>query len=232
MIPTVEQVKVRACGLLGDAEQDTFTHEVLREPFSSAYEELAAEFLANHLPRFKLIVLYTLPASTTELTPDTALITNFGELDTLEERPSGSSESFVPVSEVDQLSQVPAQSRLIQFVWRNDRFYFIGATGATQLRITYYDSGAAPETGTIAVDGCLNFLAYRTAAIAGPPKGYAEIASDYDKQARGPYLDNRGGFMQQLIAPIILAQQRVQHQQPAFEAGGNRILGGQPPFYN
>lgn len=66
------------------------------------------------------------------------------------------------------------QSTLGVYLWINEMFQFRGAAQATQLRITYYASGAPPTNvnTVIGVDNARDFLAYATAANAARSKGW------------------------------------------------------------
>lgn len=218
MIPSVDEVLLLAAQLLGDPTQRKFNDAKLQPFFELAYEELTGEMARHHVRKQKRAVTYALPANTTSLTPLTASISNFGELIRMEERPYGSSELYTRVRPVDSLPQNTATDLLHWVEWSDDTWRFIGATQAIQLRITYWDSGAAPTSGSVGIDGSKNFLAYRTAANAGIPAGNVELAVEYDKQARGPYRDGGGGFIHALIQAMVVAEQKVQIQLPAYTA--------------
>ena len=71
MIPTVEEVKILAAGLLGEPTPRKFTAEKLQPSFELAYEELMEEMARNHLTKQLRAVTYPLAANTTSLTPAT-----------------------------------------------------------------------------------------------------------------------------------------------------------------
>jgi hypothetical protein len=224
MIPTVEEVLALAAGLLGERTPRKFTAAALQPAFEMAYEELTEEMARNHLVKQLRTVVYPLAANTTSLTPAAIGISNFGELYTMEERIYGSTGIFTLVTACTALPQRQAVEKLIDYEWSNDTWNFIGATVATQLRIRYYDSGAAPTTGTCGIDGCKNFLAYRVAAIAGFTAGNKDLARDYDRQARGPVLDNNGGFIFRLIQAAVTGEQASQLQMPIYHAQNLAML--------
>lgn len=228
MIPSVEACKTHAAGLLGDPTQRKFTSEKLQPAFELAYEELTGEMARNHLRKQKRIVTYALTSGVIALLPVTAGISNFGELILMEERGYGSSGLYTKVTARTSLPQRYAVDLLMEYEWSNDEWHFIGATQDIDLRISYYDSGAAPTTGSVGIDGSKNFLAYRTAAIAGFPAGNKDMARDYDKMARGPRLDNDGGFIFSLIQAQVTAEQSTQLQLPYFRAGNWMYLPGAP----
>jgi len=218
MIPTVEQVYDLTAYLLGDPMKKVFTPSYLMQAFGSAWQEMMDYALADQIPFIESAASYTLPANTASLTPATAGITNFGELVRMEERPAGSSEEYTGVVPVTQLSQRPADSALREFKWRADAWFFVGATQNIDLRITYYLSGKAPSTGSTGFDNCLNFLAYRTAAIAGPPLGFdLGLARSYDVEARGPGLDGSAGHIFKLLQPMVRSKQKMPLQLPAYD---------------
>ena len=159
---------------------------------------------------------------------------NFGELISLEERASGSSEKYRPVYLVETRPQTEAQNYFYVTEWRGDVFYFVGSTQDIQIRIDYYSSGGDLEdTDTVALDGAQNFLAYRLAALAGPGKGYPELAKHWDREARGNDPDRYpGGALHRFLKAPVRSLQKTPLQQPAYTAGGSRaVQGGRPPHY-
>lgn len=228
MIPSVEEVLQLAARLLGDPLARKFTPDRLQPFFEMAYEELTGEMARYHIAKQKRAVLYTLSANTTSLTPATAAISNFGELIRMEERRNGSSDLFTLVERVDRLPQVSAIEKLLYQEWYDDTWHFIGATQAIELRINYWDSGVAPTTGSIGMDGCKNFLAYRTAAGAALPAGNVELGRDLDRQARGPMLDGGGGFLHSFIQAQVVAEQQAQMQPPAYRSSQVNPTGRPP----
>ena len=221
MIPTVEQVLDQAAYHLGDQTGRKFSHEKLTPAFHAAFQEIHDHLLAYQIPLIEYVTTYTLPVNTSLLTPATALIANFGELIRMEERPSGSSEDYKDVIACGELPQTDSQDRLYQYKWRLDTFYFVAATQAIQLRLTYYGSGTAPTTGSVGIDNSMNFLSKRTAAIAGKTAGMIEVAGDLDVEARGRNLDGSGGDLHRLLQPMVRARNKVRVQMPAYSAGGN-----------
>lgn len=228
MIPTVEEVVALAAGLLGERTPRKFTAAALQPAFEMAYEELTEEMARNHLTKQLRTVVYPLIANTTSLTPAAIGVSNFGELYSMEERIYGSTGIYTLVVACTALPQRQAVQLLVNYEWSNDTWNFIGATGAVQLRIRYYDSGAAPTTGTCGIDGCKNFLAYRVAAIAGFTAGNKDLARDYDRQARGPNLDNNGGFIFRLIQAAVTGEQASQLQMPIYHAQNLAMLPFSP----
>lgn len=230
MIPSVEEVLQLSARLLGDPLARKFTPDKLQPFFEMAYEELVGEMARYHVAKQKRAVLYTLPANTTTLTPETAGISNFGEMIRMEERRSGSSDLFTLVEVVDRLPQVDPTDKLLYQEWYDDTWHFLRASNNIELRINYWDSGVAPTTGSVGLDGAKNFLAYRTAAAAALPYGNVELGRDLDRQARGPQLDGGAGFMHTFIQAQVTAAQQMQLQPPAYRAFRVNPIGRPPGF--
>lgn len=232
MIPTVAQVTIRMQSLLGDEEKRVFSDALCLRGYQQAYEYLSDAMVRNQIPRAIRVATYTLPANTTELTPATASLTNFGELIELSERASGTSEDFIPLYEGDLSGNGRAAGSLGIFEWRGDSFIFYGATSSRQLRFRYYDSGEAPTSGSVGIDGSLNFLATYGAAQVGPSRGYddSEIQR-MRREALGPNLDGNGGLLFDLIQPMVRGLQRVQQQPQPYGAGAYSWRRSRPPLY-
>jgi hypothetical protein len=213
MRPTRDQVKTRYLSLLDDPSASVFTDAVFQEGFAEAYDALYAAFLTNQCPRITCIALVTVPAMTTALTPAQMGIDDFGDFVRISERAYGSDDKFLDLNAVDRLTQRAATDRLLEFCWRNDTFYFLGATGIRELEVEYETSGDAPTTNvTIGVDGCLTFLANYAAGVTGARKGYDEIARRCMQLAVGPKYDlgTVGGELFRIIQPRVRSMQHTQ----------------------
>jgi len=226
MIPSVSEILQDAAELLGDPTARKFTPAKLQNAFAKAYEELTGEMARYFLRKQKRAVNYPLPANTTSLSPATAGISNMGEIIKLEERAYGSDDLYTLVHPRITLPQRVPSIKLYDYEWSDDTMHFVGATNIIDLIITYYDSGVAPTSGSVGIDGSRNFLAHRTAAIAGRPAGNVELAKLLDIDARGPRQDGSGGFMHTLIGAMLTADQKTQLQVPYYKAGGSITIGG------
>lgn len=133
-----------------------------------------------------------------------------------------SAEKFRSVTEVEDLTDRAPVDRLAEFDFDNDTFYFVGATTARQLRITYLMSGTPPVTGSVGVEGSLNFLAARMAGLAGPPKGNRS-ADVMNVQALGPNRDGSGGFLWDLINPMVKQGQSIPSVRQRFRARRSNV---------
>ncbi len=234
MIPTRGQIKAQALGLLDDDAGKIFTETVFATAFQQAYDELFQGLLTGQCPAIKNIVVYTLPANTTSLTPAAAGISDFADLVKLREKLSGSSELFRQLDPREELTQRPPIDRLLEFVWRKNTFYFIGATSIRDLEITYESSGTAPTSdGTsIDVDGCLSVMSNFCAGIMGRRKGYDEIAAACMNFAVGPKYDEgtMGGAMFRLIQAKVRSEQKTPVAPRRFSSFRPLGLRRQGPF--
>jgi hypothetical protein len=232
---TVEEIKKMARLCLGESGVGkTFNDEYLGEWFSAVLEELYQECLNHQIPGVEVITTATLTSGGTSFDPYTDGSLNFGELISLEERASGSSDKYREVHIVETLPQRDAESYLYVAEWRGEVYYFVGATQDIQLRIDYYSSGGdLDDDDVVALDGAQNFLAYRLAALAGPGKGFPELAKHWDTEARGRNPDRfPGGALHRFLKAPVRSLQRNPIQQSAYTAGGNQsIQGGRPPHH-
>lgn len=227
MIPLRSHVKADFLGLLDDTNGATFTDAMFQLAFRAAFDALFQGFLTHQCPRIQTISQYNLTANTTSLTPATAGLTDCGDIDELEERAVGSTDRYTPVDQVDKLTQRDAMDRLLEFTWRLDTFYFIGATTARDLRITSESSGTAPtdDNTAIGVDGSLSFLSYFAVGRAGRRKGYDEIAAECMDLAVGPRYSQGiiGGELWRLISSKVREMQNVTLQQRRYGSGGSTL---------
>lgn len=214
MISTKGNVKTRALALLNDVTQGAYTDAVFLEGFNEAWDALRSAFLQYQIPFIEQIVLYNVNPGTTSFSPLDAGIAGFGELVEMEERAAGSTDRFVHVWEKDKLSQRDPGEAILEFVWRLDRFEMIGVTSAREVRISYWDTGAAyPATDgeSVGVDGAITFLSNFSAGSMAPRKGDYELGVLYLGKAVGARYDEGiiGGALWRLIQPMVRSRQRV-----------------------
>lgn len=214
MISTTAQVRNRVIALLDDPTQAVFTDAIVLPAVGEAIDALQSALVFYEIPRSKVVVTYTLPALTTSVSPATMGIADMGEIIELRERRSGSSDYYTHVYECDDLPQRPQVETLGNWEWRGDQFWFVGATQARQLWLSYFETTEQPTdfTGTTGVDGALSFLSLYAAGVAGPRKGYDELAAAYMQRAVGNRYDQGiiGGGLFYLCQPMVRSRQRVQ----------------------
>lgn len=234
MNPTRGQVKARFQAILDDPSGSVFSEAVFAPAFGEAYDALFTAFLTNQCPRIELITPVIVPAGTTALTPLQMGINDLGDFVLLQERAFGSTNHYRDLQPVDNLSQRPMTDRLLEFSFRNDTFYFVGATGVIDLVVKYETSGEAPvdDTTTINIDGSLTFLSNYAVGVAGGRKGYDEVAQQCMMRAVGPRYDagTVGGELFRIVQPRVRSRQRVQIAPKPFSAF-RRLGGGHAPPY-
>lgn len=223
MISTLAQVKGRTLALLDDVNQGTMTDAVLLPAIGEAIDALQDALTLYQIPKSKAVATYTVPVNTASVTPDALGIANLGEVIEIRERRFGSSDRYITVEEVDDLPQRDAIGQLGQWEWRGDAFYFLGATEARQIQVWYFATTSQPSAldgSSTDVDGALTFLSKYAAGIAGPRKGYNELAALYMQQAVGSRYNEGviGGSLFRLCQPMVRARQRVPVAQPAYSA--------------
>lgn len=215
MISTLAQVKTRVLSLLDDPNGQTFVDSIVLPAVGEALDVLQSALVFYEIPRSKVVVAYTLAANTTSFSPADAGITDCGEIIELRERQSGSTNKYVHIDEVDDLPQRDETQILGQWEWRGDSFWFVGATEARQIWISYFSTIEQPtdlDSTSTGVDGALNVLSLYAAGVAGPRKGYDELGDRYMLRAVGSrYSDGViGGELFRLCQPMVRSRQRVQ----------------------
>lgn len=217
MIPTLDDVFALSRAHLADPDGEVYNNQQLLPFAQMAYGEMYEKMLNLGLSAPEATAYYTLPANTVILTPATAGISNFGELQAqgLSERLAGSTEKYIPLAEQENLSQWDPVDRLRFFEWSGDAFNFVGATTDRQLKIEYWASASAPTSGPLGIDGCQLFIAARAAALACRIRE-PQLSQQLDVDARGPRLDGNAGYLYTLVNPMVLAQQRTTSVRPRF----------------
>lgn len=112
------------------------------------------------------------------------------------------------------LAQAASGNPQAVYNWRNETFRFYPSTEQRQLKIGHTISGNIPEnrlTFALAVDDSLDFLAYRTAALAAYDKGADAAGQRADLLAIGPdgRADGSGGFLEALISEAVKTLQQT-----------------------
>jgi hypothetical protein len=119
--------------------------------------------------------------------------------------------------------------RLLEFNFSNDTFYFVGATGPVDLQLKYDSTGQAPtvDATVINVAGSLTFLSNYAVGVAGPRKGYEEIAARCLNLAVGPKYDlgTVGGELFRLVQARVRSRQKIQIAPKPFSAFRRAITG-------
>jgi hypothetical protein len=208
---------------------------VFQEAFSEAYDALFNALLNAQCPRIRnLIQGILVPPGTLSLTPAQMGITDFADYEFLSERYWGSGDLYVDLNSEDRLTQRSQTDRLLEFVYENDTFYFVGATSTIDLQIKYESSGEAPigDATQILIDASLSFLANYAVGVAGQRKGYDEIGDRCFSLAVGPRYHEGiiGGELFRIIQPRVRSMQHAQVAPKPYSAS-RRLMGRRPVPY-
>ncbi len=207
---------------------------VFQVGLNEAFDVMYSAFLAAQLPRIEIVSYVTVVPGTTALTAADMGILNFGDFIYLSERTLGSNDRYIDLEPVDRLAQEVPTERLRQFNYRDNTFFFIGATTTRQLEIKYDSSGIAPSDpdALITVDACANFLTNYIVGVLGPRKGYDEIGAQCMRLALGANLNPAvpGGQLYALIQPLVRSRQNVQVARKPFTARRRIGTGWATPF--
>jgi hypothetical protein len=193
---TAGQITALVRSLLNDAAGNLFTDGVLLPYANAAYRKVqralanvrSGTFLSDN-------VLLTVPAiavadpsaqvSITDATaPPNQLPPDLLVPLKLWERPNGSFDDFVEMTDLTDHGGLPSQPQtetLLYWEWRADGIYFLGATQDTQVRLRY--EKALPDltdaTSPVLVRNAQEAIAYFTAAMASAARG-APLADRWD----------------------------------------------------
>lgn len=211
-----------------------FNESVFAPAFNEAYQVLYSAMFQAQIPRIELMINWPLPPMTTEIAPEDMGITDFAGPIFLRERIYGSNDKYTDLTEVDVLTQRAPTYKLIEANWRNNKWYFIGATSMIDLQVKYETSGTAPtdDNARILVDNCGPFLWNYCIGVMGPRKGRDETAARCMSMAVGPKyaLGSMGGQLFQLIQPLVRQRQQVQIAPKPYTINRRYGIYRQVPF--
>jgi hypothetical protein len=215
--PTRGYVKYLYQSALDDWPQTStspYQESVFAPAFDQAYNALFNALLNAQGAKIEIMTSVQLAPFTCEATPADLGISGMGEPIFLREKIFGSNEKWKPMDPVDVLSQRQPNTYLREYNWRNNTFYFIGATDVLDLQIKYEASSCPPtsDTASICVDSCANFLANFAIGVSGGRKGDDATMLRCWKLAVGPKYEEGviGGQLYMLIQPSVRNRQNVQ----------------------
>lgn len=244
--PTRLQVKQLYLQILDDPAGSVFTDtanattgavSVFQSGFSQAFDILFNNALNQQVPAVEQVVSgIVIPPSPVpfSVTPAAMGLTSFADWEWISERQYGSNEKFLDLVDEDRLSQRAPTDRLIETVWQNQAFQFLGCTTVREIQIKYVASGAAPtdDTAVVRFDNSLNFLANYAAGVTGGQKGYDAIAERTRMFSVGPKFDlgSIGGELFRLMQPLVRSRQNVQvaHRPYTTQRSGGSWRRGVP----
>lgn len=166
------EVMLDAAALLNDREQVTWTNTDLLPFLKRAVKEfnLRAKELGIQIVQ-EISAKLEIPVGKTSIT--VLDLPDLGYPNMVSERADGSSDTYVPMTELNVDPQITAESSLNYWIWREGEIKLIGATTAREV-IVYYKKGLLEVTGTATnlteTDASL-FLSGKTAALASALAG-------------------------------------------------------------
>lgn len=206
MATTATTVAARAAALLNDPSQTIYTNTVLLPLIQIAYDELEDRFRVEGVPALsKISATITHAASTTQpQNLDISTLTDFIEPIIIEERDTGSTDpaAWTPLIETTWLVNQAQSSSLNYYSWREQKIYLLGAIQSRDVRVKYHrDLTAVAAIGdTIEPSRALNFLAFRTAALA------AKYITQNDSRFQALSIDATNAIMTLVESAIKLRQ--------------------------
>jgi hypothetical protein len=199
--------------------------------FSQAFDLLFNNALNQQVPRVEQVVSgIIIPPSPIpfSVTPAAMGLSSFADWEWMAERLLGSNDKFLDLVDEDRLTQRSPTDRLLETVFQNGAFQFVGCTTPREIQIKYVSSDVAPtnDAAVITFDNSLNFLANYSAAMAAPNKGYDETGARCRSFAVGPKFDmgSIGGELFRLMQPLVRSRQNVQVAHKPYTT--QRRIGG------
>ena len=223
--PTRGQVKGLFWQRLDDPAGVVFTDtanpsgapSVFQAGFSEAYDLLFSNALNQQVPKVEQVVSgIIIPPSPVpfSVTPAAMGLNDFADWEWISERAAGSTEKFIDLVDEDRLTQRAPTDRLLETVFQNGCFNFVGCTTVREIQIKYVYSSSAPTDDSVAIafDNSLAFLVNYSVGCMGGNKGYDEIANRCRSFAVGPRFDEGmiGGELFRLMQPLVRSRQNVQ----------------------
>lgn len=162
------EVMDNAAALCNDVNKQLYTYAAQLPYLRLALEDITLEMEDNKIPTIKeTSSILSVPAGTTLITTATtpAIPSDLRDPVSLEERPSGSSNNFIPMF-LREIPEEDQQETLRWWDWRENEIKLLGATADIDLKINYLKGLAAinSENSVIVDMRLLNPLAYLTAA--------------------------------------------------------------------
>lgn len=220
-MPLVKNILSQTAALLNDSAQTMFTNDFLLPHFKTSYAEMRELFQANNVPVINQEVEgITINIGVTDIGGPTgpALPQDLIEVQQVLERQNGITQSFIQMTRVEFLPEVPtASSALVYYAWQRQqiRFPSVGATSIREIKLQYIASSIpeiiSPDT-LVTVINSETFLAYRTAALASQFRG--------ENSSRAESLNfNAQLAIDRLLTISVKARQGIFVRRRPFRAG-------------
>jgi len=163
------EVMDMAAALNNDTAQEQYTDVALLPYFNMALMDLKEEFELNNIP-----VTNQISSSITVLTGATSvsLPSDLIEIQELFERPSGSTDSFIPMIKKEFLPQITTLTNELRYwMWQGNAIKLLGANADVEVKLNYirtvFTKVVIGSIGSaININGAEMFLGYRTGALA------------------------------------------------------------------
>jgi hypothetical protein len=239
MYPSRLQVKQLYWQIVDDPGASVFTDvanpatgavSVFQMGFSQAVDVLFNNALLQQVPAVEQVTQgIIVPPSPVpfSMTPAQFGLSNFADFEWVSERAAFSNEKFIDLWDEDRLTQRAPTDRLLEYVWQDQAFQFVGCTTVRELQIKWVSSDPAPtsDSAVIQFDNSLNFLANFAAGVTAHNKGYTPIAQRCLSFAIGPKMDFGvvGGELYRLLQPLVRSRQNVQVAHRPYTVARRRI---------
>lgn len=175
----------RARFCLNDVNATSFTDTVLLPALKFAYEDLKMECEDNNIPFTNITsAAITVPAGIKTIggSGGPALPIDLIEIVELYERIAGTTSDFKMMRRRNFLPKTDFETTYLEvYAWQGQEIKFIGATGAIEVKIDYVSSNLGniiDKNTEIRLYNCINFLSFRTAALASNYIGENKSRSD------------------------------------------------------
>ncbi|SRR5712691_2390178 len=192
-----------------------FTDPVLLPYVNSAYRTVQRGLAMAGAPLFRtddvLLVVTAVPSVDVSVqvvindatAPPNQLPQNLLEPLKIWERQNGTTDAFVEMVNLTYEGGLPSREqdqRLIEWEWRGDGIYFVGALVDTQIRLRYRRSldDLIDGTSSILIRNSQESLAYLTASMAGAARG-SPVAASWETAA--------DDALSKLVAAVVRQQQ-------------------------
>jgi hypothetical protein len=193
---TAADVMDRAASLLNDTAKTEFTYTAQIPYLNAAMDELQETFEQNNIAatnKVSAVLAIVAGVVTVDLSTTPALPSDLIEIQQLSERPTGTTNDFVPMTRTEFLPLTSVlTNQLIYWAWIEEKIKFIGANADVDVKIEYIKSlftAITTSTTAITLINSKSFLAYRTAGLcaefigenptrAGELNAFASLALD------------------------------------------------------
>jgi len=173
---TAGEVMDRSAALMNDPAKTDYTYLAQLPYLNMAIDELVESLEeSNSSPTNQTSAVIALAVGLYRITPTEHATTphypnDLVEIQSVGERNTGTTDSFVPLSRRDFIQPFPASSSLLYWCWEDQiiKFNSNGALTAKDILLEYVRQGVTQAVDDSSVIGTINsrsFLAYKTAAL-------------------------------------------------------------------